>query len=120
MKCTCTVRATSHLRVRLISMCVTVNEVTLHFCKIVTLITVKTHLQTGETLPHRSMPSCKGHFSLVRPPSSENLSMIIRHSFHVECILQYCFCSEKENGDTQAKNLSLSQLSKPCSFGHAA
>ena len=31
--------------------------------------------------------------------------------FHVKITLQYCFSSEKENGDIQAKALSLSSLS---------
>ena len=41
-------RATSHLSVRLTAMHVTVNEVSSHLCKILTLIMVKTCLQTGQ------------------------------------------------------------------------
>ena len=39
--------ATSHLSVRVTAMHVTVNEVSSHLCKILTLIIVKTYLQTG-------------------------------------------------------------------------
>ena len=41
------IRATSHLSMRLTAMHVTVNEVSSHSCKILTLIVVKTYLQTG-------------------------------------------------------------------------
>ena len=37
---------------------VTVNEVSSHLCKILTIIIVKTYLETAETLPHRSTRSC--------------------------------------------------------------
>ena len=40
-------RATSHLSVTLTAMHVTVNEVSSYFCKILTLIMIKTYLQTG-------------------------------------------------------------------------
>ena len=40
-------------------MCVTVNEVSSRPCKSLTLIIAKTYLQTGETIPHHSTPSCK-------------------------------------------------------------
>ena len=36
----------------------TVNEASSHLCKILTLIIVKTYLQTEETLPHRSSHRC--------------------------------------------------------------
>ena len=51
-------RATSHLSLRLTVMCVTVNEVSSHLCKILILIIVKTYLQTEEALLHHSTPSC--------------------------------------------------------------
>ena len=41
-------KATSHLSVRLTAMRVTVNEVSSDLCKILTLIIVKTYLQTGQ------------------------------------------------------------------------
>ena len=51
-------KATSHLSVSLTAMRMTINEVSSHLCKILTLIIVETYLQTEETLPHRSTHSC--------------------------------------------------------------
>ena len=46
--------------------------------------------------------------STIQRSVKHEWSLIITHSFHVKITLQYCFSSEKENGDTQAINLSLS------------
>ena len=41
------VKAISHLNVSLTAMCVALNEVSSHLCKILTLVIVKIYLQTG-------------------------------------------------------------------------
>ena len=46
--CVADIKATSHLKVRITVMRVTVNEVSSHLCKILTIIIVKTYLQTGK------------------------------------------------------------------------
>ena len=65
------VRAVSHLSARLTAIYMTVNEVSSHLCKIFALIIAKTYLQIGETEPHHSTHSCKGHFSLLRQADLE-------------------------------------------------
>ena len=82
-------RATSHLSVRLTAMRVTVNEVSSHLCKILTLITVKTYLQTGRRpyrVAQRPVVRATSHLSLVSitrqmpRPRHENGAIIMLNS----------------------------------------
>ena len=52
-------------------MCVTVHEFSSHLCKILTLIIVKTYLQTGETLLHCSALG-------IRATSHENVTRLAK------------------------------------------
>ena len=63
-------RATSHLGTRLTEMRMTVNEVSSHSCRILTPIIIKTYLQIGETLLHRSTHSCNMSSPLLTYASS--------------------------------------------------
>ena len=63
-------------------------------------------------MPDINAGHTQGHFSLMRLPSSEASNMsghwLLPTLIHDQITLQCCFSSEKENGDTQAKSLSLS------------
>ena len=66
-KCHILYRTTSHLSVRLTAMLVTVNEVSSHLCKMLTLVIVKIYLQTGRRryrIAGRPVVACEGYFSL--------------------------------------------------------
>ena len=63
-------RATSHLSVRLTAMRVTVNEVSSHLCKILTLIIVKIYLQTRQRryrIARHPVVTC---YSSEKPPET--------------------------------------------------
>ena len=66
------VRATSHLSVRLTAMPVTVNEVPSHLCKVLTLIIMKTYLQTGQRhyrMAGRPVVTC---YNSAKSPQTSN------------------------------------------------
>ena len=63
------VRATSHLSVRLTAMHVTVNEVPSHLCKILTLIIVKTYLQAGKRRYRIARSPVVTCYNSAKPPA---------------------------------------------------
>ena len=70
--CSRSLRATSHLSARLTAMCVTVNEVSSHLCKILTIIMVKTYLQTGRKrcrIARRLVVTC---YNSAKPPETSS------------------------------------------------
>ena len=71
-----TVRATSHLSVKLTAMPVTLNAVSSHLCKILTRIIVKTYLQTGRRcycITQRPVVTCYNSAKLSETSKSIHL-----------------------------------------------
>ena len=89
-------KATSHLSVRLTAMRVTVNEVPSHLCKILTLIIVKTYLQTWRRrycIARRPVVTCYNP-ATARETSKTSLSVQKRIRFPLDAQVVMAFTIE--------------------------